>query len=218
MNGGGLDALLMLLQTAQNATILRVASGAVANLAMNETNQGLIMSKGGARLLSDTASKTDDPQTLRMVAGAIANLCGNVTLHTALKQGGGIKALLGMARSANADVIAQVARGLANFAKCETREVIQGHKTEHSLLMEDGALAWLIVNSKTTSDSTRRHIELALCHLAQNEENAQDFINSGGLEELLRISSESAREDIRNLAKKTLRSNPMFQAHIHADR
>ena len=35
------------------------------------------MSKGAARLLSDTASKTDDPQTLRMVAGAIANLCGN---------------------------------------------------------------------------------------------------------------------------------------------
>jgi len=34
--------------------------------------------------------------------------------------------------------------------------------------MEDGAFAWLIVNSKTTSDSTRRHIELALCHLAQN--------------------------------------------------
>jgi len=47
-------------------------------------------------------------------------------LHVALKQGGAIKALLGMARFANADVIAQVARGLANFAKCETREVIQG--------------------------------------------------------------------------------------------
>lgn len=35
MNEGGLDALLMLLQTSQNTTILRVASGAVANLAMN---------------------------------------------------------------------------------------------------------------------------------------------------------------------------------------
>lgn len=35
------------------------------------------MSKGGAHLLADTTSKTDDPQTLRMVAGAIANLCGN---------------------------------------------------------------------------------------------------------------------------------------------
>ncbi|KNA07435.1 hypothetical protein SOVF_171950 [Spinacia oleracea] len=35
VNEGGLDALLMLLQTSQNTTILRVASGAVANLAMN---------------------------------------------------------------------------------------------------------------------------------------------------------------------------------------
>lgn len=35
------------------------------------------MNKGGARLLANVASKTDDPQTLRMVAGAIANLCGN---------------------------------------------------------------------------------------------------------------------------------------------
>lgn len=35
MNEGGLDALLMLLQTSRNTTILRVASGAVANLAMN---------------------------------------------------------------------------------------------------------------------------------------------------------------------------------------
>ncbi|XP_028112430.1 kinesin-like protein KIN-UA [Camellia sinensis] len=36
---GGLDALLMLLRSSQNTTILRVASGAIANLAMNEANQ-----------------------------------------------------------------------------------------------------------------------------------------------------------------------------------
>lgn len=42
-----------------------------------ESNQALIMSKGGSRLLASTASRTDDLQTLRMVAGAIANLCGN---------------------------------------------------------------------------------------------------------------------------------------------
>lgn len=35
------------------------------------------MRKGGARLLANIGSRTDDPQTLRMVAGAIANLCGN---------------------------------------------------------------------------------------------------------------------------------------------
>lgn len=43
------------------------------------SNQGVIMNKGGARLLANVASETDDPQTLRMVAGAIANLCGNGT-------------------------------------------------------------------------------------------------------------------------------------------
>lgn len=32
---GGLDALLMMLRSSQNATVLRVASGAIANLAMN---------------------------------------------------------------------------------------------------------------------------------------------------------------------------------------
>lgn len=51
------------------------------NFIILERNQGLITSKGGARLLASTASRTDDPQTLRMVAGAIANLCGNGKLR-----------------------------------------------------------------------------------------------------------------------------------------
>lgn len=32
----------------------------------------------------------------------------------------------------------------------------------------DGALSCIIANSTAFSTSTRRHIELALCHLAQN--------------------------------------------------
>ncbi|XP_070001732.1 kinesin-like protein KIN-UC isoform X1 [Nicotiana tabacum] len=208
---GGLDALLMLLQSSQNTTILRVASGAIANLAMNEMNQALISSKGGARLLSNTAVRTDDPQTLRMVAGAIANLCGNEKLHITLREDGAVKALLEMARSGNIDVIAQVARGLANFAKCESRGTIQGHRKGRSTLMEDGVLRWLITNSNSASSSTKRHIELALCHLAQNEGNARDFVLSGALDELVRISTESSREDIRNLAKKILKLSPTFQ-------
>lgn len=43
-----------------------------------------------------------------------------------------------------------------------------GHRMGCSLLIDDGALTWLIANSNTTLSSTRRHIELALCHLAQN--------------------------------------------------
>lgn len=38
---GGLDALLMLLQSSRNVTILRVASGAIANLAMNGNLENL---------------------------------------------------------------------------------------------------------------------------------------------------------------------------------
>lgn len=43
-----------------------------------------------------------------------------------LQEDGGIKALLHMAESENEDVIAQVGRGLANFAKCETRGTVHG--------------------------------------------------------------------------------------------
>lgn len=59
----------------------------VLNIALIlEKNQSLIASKGGARLLANTTSRTDDPQTLRMVAGAIANLCGNGKLMTVIKK------------------------------------------------------------------------------------------------------------------------------------
>lgn len=44
-----------------------------------------------------------------------------------LKEEEGIKGLLTMAQSGNIDIIAQVARGMANFAKCETREIMQGY-------------------------------------------------------------------------------------------
>nr|XP_043631245.1 kinesin-like protein KIN-UC isoform X2 [Erigeron canadensis] len=214
---GGLDALLILLRTSQNTTLLRVASGAIANLAMNELNQALIMGKGGAALLAHTASKTEDPQTLRMVAGAIANLCGNEKLHLVLTEQGGIRALLGMVRSGNNDVIAQVARGIANFAKCESRAITQGHKKGRSLLMDDGVLSWLLANANIASISTRRHIELALCHLAQNEDNTRDFVTSRGVKQLSRISVESSREDIRDLAKKILRLNRSFKAEVQQE-
>lgn len=45
---------------------------------------------------------------------------------------------------------------------------IAGHRKGRSLLIEDAVLEWLISNSNIASTSTRRHIELALCHLAQN--------------------------------------------------
>ncbi|KAL6494062.1 hypothetical protein OROGR_031971 [Orobanche gracilis] len=214
VEAGGLSSLLMLLRTYGDETIRRIAAGAIANLAMNEANQELIMAQGGIGLLAMTATDAEDPQTLRMVAGAIANLCGNDKLQTRLRSEGGIKALLGMVRSRHPDVISQVARGIANFAKCESRASTQGMREGRSLLIEDGALLWIVQNANNEASLIRRHVELALCHLAQHEVNAKDMISGGALWELVRISRDCSREDIRALARRTLTSSSTFQAEM----
>ncbi|KAG8382347.1 hypothetical protein BUALT_Bualt05G0067900 [Buddleja alternifolia] len=214
VEAGGLTSLLTLLRSSNDETIHRVAAGAIANLAMNETNQELIMSQGGISLLSLTATKAEDPQTLRMVAGAIANLCGNDKLQGKLRGEGGIRALLGMVRCRHPDVLAQIARGIANFAKCESRASSQGAKSGRSVLIEDGALPWIVQNANNEASQIRRHIELALCHLAQLEVNAKEMITGGAVWELVRISRECSREDIRALANRTLKSSPSFQAEL----
>ncbi|KAE9613167.1 putative plus-end-directed kinesin ATPase [Lupinus albus] len=214
VEAGGLTSLLTLLKSSQDETIHRVAAGAIANLAMNETNQEIIMAQGGISLLSMTAGNADDPQTLRMIAGAIANLCGNDKLQAKLRSQHGIQALLGMVRCKHPDVHAQVARGIANFAKCESKASSQGTKSGRSFLIEDGALAWIVQNANNESSSIRRHIELALCHLAQHEVNARDMITGGALWELVRISRDCSREDIKTLAHRTLVSSPTFQTEM----
>ena len=37
-----------------------------------------------------------------------------------------------------------------------------------SLLIDDGALPWIVKNANNEAAPIRRHIELALCHLAQH--------------------------------------------------
>ncbi|KAK9266125.1 hypothetical protein L1049_010772 [Liquidambar formosana] len=214
VEAGGLTSLLTLLRSFEDETVRRVAAGAIANLAMNEANQELIMVQGGISLLSMTATDAEDPQTLRMVAGALANLCGNDKLQKKLRTEGGIKALLGMVRCGHPDVLSQVARGIANFAKCESRASTQGTKTGRSFLIEDGALPWIVQNANSEAPPIRRHIELALCHLAQHEVNAKDMISGGALWELVRISRDCSREDIRSLARRTLTSSPTFRAEM----
>ncbi|KAI5556384.1 hypothetical protein BDE02_18G031300 [Populus trichocarpa] len=115
-----------------------------------------------------------------------------------LRGEGGIKALLGMVRCRHPDVLAQVARGIANFAKCESRASTQGTKNGRSLLIEDGVLPWIVQNANNEASPIRRHIELALCHLAQHEVNAKDMISGGALWELVRISRDCSREDSSN--------------------
>ncbi|XP_028102879.1 kinesin-like protein KIN-UB isoform X2 [Camellia sinensis] len=214
VEAGGLTSLLMLLKTFEDETVRRVAAGAIANLAMNEANQELIMAQGGIGLLAITAADAEDPQTLRMVAGAIANLCGNDKLQMRLRSEGGITALLQMVRCRHPDVLSQVARGIANFAKCESRASTHGTKTGRSFLIEDGALPWIVQNANNETSLIRRHTELALCHLAQHEVNANDMISGGALWELVRISRDCSREDIRTLACRTLTSSPTFQSEL----
>lgn len=214
VEAGGLHEMLKLLNNTEDETIRRVAAGAIANLAMNETNQELIMSEGGIALLSITADEAEDPQTLRMVAGAIANLCGNDKLQLKLRDEGGIKALLSMVKSRHPDVLAQVARGIANFAKCESRGAAQGSKRGRSLLIDEGALPWIVANASNEASPIRRHIELALCHLAQQDVNAKDLVAGGALWELVRISKECSREDIRTLAYRMLSGSPTFQGEL----
>ncbi|KAH9703951.1 kinesin-like protein KIN-UC [Citrus sinensis] len=211
----GLPKILQLL-TSEDPDVQIHAVKVVANLAAEDINQEKIVEEGGLDALLLLLRTSQNTTILRVASGAIANLAMNEKLHTMLEEDGAIKALLAMVRSGNIDVIAQVARGLANFAKCESRAIVQGQRKGRSHLMEDSALEWLIANSKTNSASTRRHVELALCHLAQNEDNARDFISRGGAKELVQISIESSREDIRNLAKKTMKSNPRLQADTHA--
>lgn len=47
-------------------------------------------------------------------------------LQSKLRSEGGLKALLGMVRCGHPDVLSQVARGVANFAKCESRAAGHG--------------------------------------------------------------------------------------------
>ncbi|CAL0324555.1 unnamed protein product [Lupinus luteus] len=123
-----------------------------------------------------------------------------------LRSQGAIKALLAIVRCGHPDVLSQVARGIANFAKCESRASSQGKKSDKSFLIEDGALPWIVQNANNEAAAIKRHMELALCHLAQHENlnitelNAKDMIRGGALRELVRISRDCTREDIRNLA------------------
>ncbi|MED6184555.1 hypothetical protein PIB30_048451 [Stylosanthes scabra] len=214
----GLHKILSLLES-DDANVRVHAVKVVANLAAEEANQKkanqeLIMAEGGVTLLSMAASDAEEPQTLRMVAGAIANLSGNDKILMKLRSQGGIKALLGIVRCGHPDVLSQIARGIANFAKCESRASSQGIKSGRSFLIDDGALPWIVQNANNESVPIRRHVELALCHLAQHEVNAKDMISGGALWELVRISRDCNREDIRSLARRSLSSIPQFKSEL----
>lgn len=50
------------------------------------------------------------------------------------------------------------------------------------------------------------------------EVNAKDMLKAGALWELVRISRDCSRDDIRTLAYRTLTSSPSFQAELKRQR
>ena len=67
-------------------------------------------------------------------------------LQSKLRHEGTIKTLLGMARLGHSDVQAQVARGIANFAKCESHQTVQG-ETHFVFSSSQGLLIHLLLSS-----------------------------------------------------------------------
>ncbi|XP_027334940.1 kinesin-like protein KIN-UA isoform X1 [Abrus precatorius] len=201
---GGINLLSVTAANAEDPQTLRMVAGAIANLCGNCIQLILFYLCnyfGYLHCSRDSNSSID-------------NAFISDKLQIKLKEEAGIKALLGMVRCKHPDVHAQVARGIANFAKCESRASTQGTKIGRSLLIEEGVLPWIVQNANNEVSLVRRHIELALCHLAQHEANARDMISEGALRELGRISRHCPREDIRTLARRTLVSSPTFQAEI----
>ncbi|KAH7427012.1 hypothetical protein KP509_10G026100 [Ceratopteris richardii] len=213
MEGGGLSLLLDILRKPKNDSVCGIVAGAIANLAMRELNQVRLVEEGVIELLVIIAHKAQDPQTLRMVAGALANLCGNGEIQEKLRSEGGIKVLLKMGESQYLDVQAQVARALANIAKCESKRALQEYDAR-SLLIEEEALPWIVEKAKDCAEVVHRHIEMALVHLAQNECNAEVLVNSGAFTELVRISHECMKEDVRSLAYRVVCASPVLQAEF----
>lgn len=100
----------------------RVADGGSAEHAANAGAGRPTRAHATAALsaLCGAAYSSADVHVLRMVAGALANLAGGegegaMEARQAVLEGGGLRALVALASSGHPDVLAQVARGLANF-------------------------------------------------------------------------------------------------------
>uniref|UniRef100_M4DTC3 Kinesin-like protein n=1 Tax=Brassica campestris TaxID=3711 RepID=M4DTC3_BRACM len=203
----GLQKILSLLE-AEDADVRIHAVKVVANLAAEEANQQQIVEAGGLTSLLMLLRNTEDETIHRVAAGAIANLAMNETNQELIMDQGGIDLLSSTAANAqDPQTLRMVAGAIANLCG-------NGTKRGKSLLIEDGALSWIVQNAKTETTAIKRHIELALCHLAQHEGNAKEMVKEGAIWELVRISRECSREDIRSLAHRTLTSSPTFLTEL----
>ncbi|KAG7028657.1 Kinesin-like protein KIN-UB, partial [Cucurbita argyrosperma subsp. argyrosperma] len=214
----GLQKILSLLDS-EDANVRIHAVKVLANLAaegndhwplaiIDESNQKRIVEAGGLISLLMLLRSYEDETVRRVAAGAIANLAMNEANQERIMAEGGIS-LLSLTANAAEDpqTLRMVAGAIANLCG-------NGTNSGRSLLIEDGGLPWIIQNANNEVAPIRRHIELALCHLAQHEVNAKEMISGGALWELIRISRDCSREDIRNLARRTLTSSPVFRSEM----
>ena len=162
---GGLPALYKVIRTSNDEATRRIAAGAIANLAMNETIQERLVADGALKLIVNLAEMTEDVQTKRMVAGGIANLCGNPTVQPRIISEGGLDCLIAFADGDNPhpDVQSQVARGFANFAKCDASSAKK--------LVESGVLPYVVSFSAMTDlPQIKRHADMAMAYISMHAE------------------------------------------------
>ncbi|GHP09496.1 hypothetical protein PPROV_000823100 [Pycnococcus provasolii] len=162
---GGLPALYKVIHSSTDEATRRIAAGAIANLAMNEGVQERLVSDGALKLVINLAEMTDDIQTKRMVAGGIANLCGNPAVQPRILSEGGLDCLMGFAEGEepHPDVQSQVARGFANFAKCDAQSA--------KILVQNGCLPYIIAFSAMTSlTQVKRHADMAIAYISMHSE------------------------------------------------
>lgn len=210
----------------------RVAAGALANVAMAEANQLQILHGGAVELLAMFARDCVDPSSARMVAGCIANLCGYERTERSLHECGGLALVLRVAErwvmnatiNQSPEVRTQVARALANHAKCD------GGKMRVATHPGALALAFRLASAKDDC-AARRHARSALCEIAMDLNVGAGAVADvpgaaallrhlagGGDDEGGKGSEEGERE--RKMARRALRrmEKSLPPDHRHSDR
>ena len=225
---GGLRAILRIFggfaAGTNSESTCRVATGALANVAMAEANQPQILQGGAVELLAMFARACVDPTSARMVAGCVANLCGFDRTERSLHECGGLALVLRVAERwvpTSQEVRTQVARALANYTKCD------GGKMR--VATHPGALALAFRLASDENDSiARRHARSALCEVATDLDVGAGAVRDvPGAVALLRHlaggdegggSEEGERE--RRVARKALRrmEKSLPPDHRYSDR
>ena len=227
----GVAALSGLLDDGGDAAVRRLAAGALANLAMFPKGRAGMAGGGALPALCVAAYSSADAHVLRMVAGALANLAGGegtgaVEARARLLEGGGLRALVALASSGHPDVLAQVARGLANFVVGEEgKSAEEGNDDGPSdatavaaaavatprggwpgdALMHAGALPTLVAMASSHTISVKRHAALALYHLVAKggAPAAARLVGAGALEPLVEMRR-CERPDVAKLAERAV--------------